>query len=170
MSDHTLPLATDFAAATEAQWRGLVEKVLKGGDFARRLVTSTADGVAVQPLYTRKDSVAIDVAARGPTRSGTPWDIRQLHVDHDPAAANAAILEDLAGGVTSIALQIAAPGWFGLDYHEAALERALRGVMLDVCPDRAVRWRIYAGCSRRSDGAVAQGSAHARAMPWRVQL
>ena len=134
MSDDVLPLATDFGAATEAQWRGLVDKVLKGGDFAKRLVTRTADGIAVQPLYTRKDAVLVDGAARGAPRAGAAWDIRQLHVEHDPAAANSAILDDLAGGVTSIALQIAAPGWFGLDYREAALERALRGVMLDVCP------------------------------------
>lgn len=134
MSDHVLPLATDFTTASDAQWRALVDKVLKGGDFAKRLITHTADGVAVQPLYAHKDGIAIDGAARGPTRPGAAWDIRQLHCEHDPASANAAILEDLAGGVTSIALQIAAPGWFGLDYREEALERALRDVMLDVCP------------------------------------
>ena len=134
MPDDVLPLGSDFAAASDAQWRGLVDKVLKGGDFAKRLVTRTADGIAIQPLYTRRDGAAVDGAARGAIRIGAAWDIRQLHVESDPAAANSAIRDDLAGGVTSITLQIAAPGWFGLDYREAALARALDGVLLDVCP------------------------------------
>jgi methylmalonyl-CoA mutase len=46
MTETALPLAADFPPATDAQWRGLVDKILKGGDFERRLVTRTADGVA----------------------------------------------------------------------------------------------------------------------------
>ena len=38
------------------------------------------------------------------------WDVRQRHVETDPKAANAAILEDLEGGGTSVLLQIQAPG------------------------------------------------------------
>ncbi len=134
MTDAVLSLNAGFAAASHAQWRALVDKVLKGADFDRRLVTKTADGVAVRPLYVRGDAAPFTDAARAANKSDANWDIRQLHVDHDPVSANTAILDDLAGGVTSIALQIAAPGWFGLDYREAALERALAGVMLDVCP------------------------------------
>src|SRR5690606_29637830 len=58
------------------------------------------------------------------------WDVRQRHAEPDPAAANAVILEDLRGGVTSVLLQILAPGQAGLNYGAAALERALREVPL----------------------------------------
>ena len=44
------------------------------------------------------------------------WDVRQRHAEPDPKAANAAILEDLAGGATSVLLQIQAPGQAGLSY------------------------------------------------------
>jgi methylmalonyl-CoA mutase len=141
MTSESQKLADLFPAATEADWRGLVDKILKGADFDRRLVTRTLDGLAIKPLYTRADArPEADAVTRGagaaPAAAATPagWDIRQLHADPDPAAANAAILDDLTGGATSLTLVIAAPGWFGLRAHEADLARALRGVMLDVCP------------------------------------
>ena len=51
MSDE-LTLAAEFPAATREQWLELVDKVLKGAPFDRKLVTTTADGIALQPLYT----------------------------------------------------------------------------------------------------------------------
>ncbi len=130
-------LADDFPVATEAEWRALVDKVLKGADFDRRLTSRTADGIRIAPLYTRKDRPAAAAHAPAVSRAAgeaTGWEARQLHADGDPAAANAAILEDLAGGVSSITLRIAAPGQFGLPYDNGSLPRALEGVLLDACP------------------------------------
>jgi methylmalonyl-CoA mutase len=132
MTDTITPFAADFPAASEAQWRGLVDKILKGSSFDKRLVTRTADGLAIKPLYTRAHAADVDGATRGHHRPA--WDIRQICAEAEPAAANAAILDDLKGGVTSTVLTIAAPGWSGLDYHEDALAQALDGVLLDVCP------------------------------------
>lgn len=135
MTDAPLPLTSAFAQATEAQWRALVDKVLKGADFDARLVRKTADGIGIRPLYTQADQSGPALGtARLSVAAASAWDVRQLHAAHDPATANAAILDDLAGGVTSIELQVGAPGWFGLDYREAALRQALKGVLLDVCP------------------------------------
>src|SRR5688572_23973532 len=125
-----------FQPATREQWLQLVDKVLKGGDFEKRLVSRTADGVRLAPLYTRADALAHAETAvpgrapftRGKTVESGSWDIRQRHAEPDPARANKAILEDLAGGVSSIELQIAAPGWFGLPYTGEALGQALEGV------------------------------------------
>ena len=50
-------LAGDFAAAKLDQWRAMVDKALKGADFDKRLVSKTADGLRVEPLYTRKDAL-----------------------------------------------------------------------------------------------------------------
>ena len=138
-----MPLAADFPRPTEEEWLRLVEKALKGGDFERRLVSRSADGLRIKPLYTRKDAMP----GRDELVPGVPpmlrgmhapvsaeWDIRQICADADPVAANTAILEDLAGGSTSVLLQIAAPGTTGLGYEQAVMARALDGVMLDVAP------------------------------------
>lgn len=141
MTDITV--ADDFKPASQEQWLKLVDKVLKGRDFEKRLVARSADGLRLAPLYARPDALAgTDTAVPGaaPFTRGTGrqrdqagWEIRQLHAEPDPAKANAAILEDLAGGVGAITLRIAAPGWAGLDYTEPAMDQALDGVMLSMC-------------------------------------
>ncbi len=142
MTDITV--ADQFEPASREHWLKLVDKVLKGGDFEKRLVARTQDGVRIAPLYTRSDALAgADMAAPGmePFTRGTGrprdqagWKIRQLHAEPDSALANAAILEDLTGGVAAVTLRIAAPGWSGLDYTQASVEQALDGVMLGMCP------------------------------------
>jgi len=138
-----LALMEGFSVPEQAQWLALVEKVLKGADFERRLVSRTADGLRIVPVYGRSDAPA-DLTDQQPgaahflrgTTAATispPWDIRQIHAEPDPAAANSAILADLEGGATSLKLQIAAPGWFGLAPDTATLGAALKDVMLDVC-------------------------------------
>ena len=131
MSD--LTLASEFAPATRDDWMALVAKVLKGGDFERRMVSTTADGIRIQPLYTRADVRAASPLLGRRQQDGW-WDVRQLHAEEDAKLANTAILDDLGGGVSSIALQIAAPGQSGLPYGEEALATALKDVRLDICP------------------------------------
>ena len=77
------------------------------------------------------------------------WDIRQEHAHPDPAVANAQILEDLDGGVTSIALRLDGAAMLGLDTDDthaaeltgrdgvslacvADVERLVQGVKLDI--------------------------------------
>ena len=125
-----LPLAAEFPAATREQWRKLVESVLKGAPFDKRLVAKTYDGLAVEPLYGRVAD-AQPATGRAP---GTPWSIVQ-RVDHpEPAAANAEALNDLENGATGLALVFAgAVGayGYGLPSTEEALARALADVHLD---------------------------------------
>jgi methylmalonyl-CoA mutase len=139
-----LALMEGFSVPEQAQWLALVERALKGADFERRLVSRTADNLRIVPVYGRSDApagLAGQQPGATPFQRGTtaatispPWDIRQIHAEPDAAVANAAILEDLAGGATSLKLQIAAPGWFGLAPDTATLGTALKGVLLDVCP------------------------------------
>ena len=124
-------LASDFPPASLDQWRHLIDKALKGANFDKRLVARTADGLRIEPVFTARPAGGVAVARPA---TGTGWDIRQIHAGTDPVAANAAILEDLAGGATSLTLQIGAPGWGGLPYHGADVARTLDGVLLDVCP------------------------------------
>lgn len=132
-----LSLAADFPAATDAQWLKLVDKVLAGADFDKKLVARTYDGLAIKPLYTRADWRADGDASglpggapytRGSRALGntaTGWDIRQAHDGGaDPARVNKSILEDLERGVTSILLRT----------DGKHLDRILAGVMLDLAP------------------------------------
>ena len=126
-------LVPEFEPPAREAWLALVAKVLKGGDFEKRLVARTADGIPVQPLYTRGDAI---VGAEPTGRTAYfpgGWDIRQRHAEPDAGAANAAILDDLAGGATSLVLQIKAPGQSGLSYAAEPLAVALKGVFLDGC-------------------------------------
>jgi methylmalonyl-CoA mutase len=132
MSAVDAPLVAEFAAPTEQAWLTLVEKVLKGAEFEKRLVSRTADGLLVQPLYTRQSAPERAAVGRTGWFPGG-WDVRQRHMEADPRAANAAILEDLAGGGTSVLLQIQAPGQEGLSYGAEALSEALKGVFLNAC-------------------------------------
>ncbi|MGE7414614.1 methylmalonyl-CoA mutase family protein [Methylobacterium tarhaniae] len=120
-------LAAAFPAATEAQWRALVDGVLKGADFEKRLVRRTPDGITIQPLYPPAE------AAPQPGRAAPGrWRVSQ-RVDHpDPAEANALALTDLDGGADALTLVVAgAPSarGFGLPGPQA-LAAALDGVML----------------------------------------
>src|SRR4051794_22151172 len=112
-----LPLAADFPAATREQWRALVDGVLKGADFEKKLVSRRYDGIRVEPLYDRAEDAAIEA-----TRSG-PWRVVQ-RVDHpDPAAANELALSDLAGGADGLALVFAgAPGARGFGITADSVE------------------------------------------------
>ncbi len=134
-------LASGFPAAKYDQWRAMVDKALKGADFDKRLVAKTADGLTINPLYARKDAlVAVEGAMPGMApftrgtkakRDGLGWDIRTFHSEADPKALNAAILDDLDGGVTSIAVHV---GDTALPATREAFAAALDGVLLDVCP------------------------------------
>ncbi|TGE01024.1 methylmalonyl-CoA mutase family protein [Methylobacterium nonmethylotrophicum] len=125
MDDTTLAAA--FPAATEAQWRALVDGVLKGADFEKRLVRRTPDGLTVAPLYPPAEASPQPGRAQ-PGR----WRVSQ-RVDHpDPAEANALALTDLEGGADALTLVMAgAPSarGFGLPGPQA-LAAALAGVML----------------------------------------
>jgi methylmalonyl-CoA mutase len=125
-----LAFATEFPAATREQWLKLVDAVLKGAPFDKRLIAKTYDGLAIQPLYTR-DAGAKPVAARAP---GAAWAVMQ-RVDHpDPAAANEQALHDLENGATGLTLVMAGSlnaNGYGLDGSPDTLARALDGVYLD---------------------------------------
>ncbi|MCJ2081286.1 methylmalonyl-CoA mutase subunit beta [Methylobacterium sp. J-090] len=122
------PLADLFPPATRERWIGLVEGVLKGGDFEKRLVSKTADGIRIEPLYEPAAPVA------QPMRAPGPWRIAQ-RVDHpETEPARALALADLEGGADALTLVFSgAPSarGYGLTAATAAdLDAALSSVML----------------------------------------
>ncbi len=125
-----LPLAAEFPQATREQWLKLVDGVLRGAPFEKKLVAKTYDGVPIEPLYPRA-AAAQTLPGRA---AGSPWQVLQ-RVDHpDPAAANAEALNDLAGGATGLALVFAGSVGsygYGLEASPTAIARTLDDVHLD---------------------------------------
>ncbi len=147
LQESDFSLAGDFEPTSHDQWLQLVDKVLGGAPFDKKLVSRTYDGIAIQPLYTREDWNAAEdptglpgaapftrgAKALGNTSAG--WDIRQVHTHPDPTKANAQILEDLERGVTSIVLKIDPSGVNGIAINSLAdMETVLKGVYLDLAP------------------------------------
>ncbi|MBN8975271.1 MAG: methylmalonyl-CoA mutase subunit beta [Rhizobiales bacterium] len=124
-----LKLAADFAPANYDNWRQLVDGVLKGAPF-EKLVGKTADGLRIEPIYSRAPGRA-PVIGRALT---APWQVMQRIDLADPANANKQALEDLANGASGLTLVFAgsnAAHGFGLPPTREALTRALEGVYLD---------------------------------------
>jgi methylmalonyl-CoA mutase len=136
-----------FPAFTQADWGRAAEAALKGASL-ETLVSKTADGVRIEPVYP---------PAEGPraTRQGGPWRII-ARLDHPSAdEANAQALDDLANGADG--LQIVSSGGlgaygFGLrGFDSATLHKAFDQVRFDAGakfeldlgpggPDQAVRF------------------------------
>lgn len=131
MTDVTLPLAAEFPAATEDDWRDAVRGVILKGRpdatddefaaaFVRQLVHITPDGIPIEPLYTAGPEP--DAATRG-ARTG-PWEIRQrvwAGVDGSSAVA------ELESGATGVLIEL--PG-----ASADTLDQTLTGVHLNLAP------------------------------------
>ncbi|MGL4438995.1 MAG: methylmalonyl-CoA mutase family protein [Bosea sp. (in: a-proteobacteria)] len=129
-------LTNPFPPADEVRWRAAVEKALKGADFDKKLVSRSADGIAIQPLYQRKPDAPLIAGAN----AGTRWRVSQ-RIDHpQPEQAAEIALADLAGGADSLGLIFhgsASARGFGLPTTDGAtLDAALAGVELDLIHTR----------------------------------
>lgn len=130
MDDAVIPLATGFEAAQREDWLKLVEKTLKGAGV-ETLVSHSADGLAVLPLYRAEDTPA----ATTPRPATTGWDLRVAVRAPGIDQANAEALEGLANGAASLLLSLDPSGEAGIAAgSEADLGRVLDGVMTDVAP------------------------------------
>ena len=128
-------LAEGFAEPTREQWRALAEKALKGGDFDKRLVARTADGVALGPLDTADDAPSPAPPLWPPRDAARPWEVRTVVAHPDPARANRQALEDLEGGAASVLLRLDPSGVDGIAVGGADdLRRVLDGVLTDLAP------------------------------------
>ncbi|MBX6329797.1 MAG: methylmalonyl-CoA mutase subunit beta [Pseudolabrys sp.] len=130
MTDAALSLAAEFPPTSYAEWRRLVEAALKGAAFDKRLVSTTYDGLRIEPLYPRAAG-ARPIAGRAP---GAAWTVMQ-RIDHpDPKAANRQAREDLENGATGLTLVFAdslnANG-YGLPATPQALAQVLDGIALE---------------------------------------
>ena len=153
-----LALGAAFAPAERAAWQALVARALGDRDFDATLVTRTYEGLDLQPLYDRADARVAGAETRndaGLTRGTAGWEIRQS-VDHpDPAAANQALLHELASGATAVTLVMdpagehaAGPGAAGIFLPDrTALATVLDGVYLQAARVALAPGPLFAGAA-----------------------
>jgi methylmalonyl-CoA mutase len=132
----TLPLASEFPAQTEADWRRLVEGVLKGASYEKKLVAISPEGLRRDPISPRR----VDAPMIAPSRGAEPWLTSTRVDDPDLARANATLLVELAEGANALSLVVSgnpAARGFGLpEASEAVFASVLAGVHIDLVPIR----------------------------------
>lgn len=143
-----------FSAPDLDRWAALARKALKEAPL-EGLTRRDADGLAVRPLYA-DDGTPPLVAARPVEAQSTPWDLRILIEEADAAQANAAVLEDLNNGATSVVLSEAAAS-------TSDIARVLEGVALELAPV-GLEAGIQGVQAARALAAAAKGSPRARLM------
>jgi methylmalonyl-CoA mutase len=108
----------DFPPVDYGAWRSVVEADLRGAPFEKKFTIHTYEGIDFQPLYGRKDFASEGdpqglpgfapfvrgVRAAGVARTGV--DLRQVIDASDVVAANQAVQVEVAGGATSVELQV----------------------------------------------------------------
>ena len=109
--------------AGEDAWRALVAKTLGDKPFDS-LTSSTAEGLAIAPLYAASTAPATFPAH--PFDAARPWDVRTISAQADPARVNAELLADLDGGAASIIVRGHASA--------GALAAALKDVIVELAP------------------------------------
>ncbi|UTW54104.1 methylmalonyl-CoA mutase family protein [Kordiimonas sp. SCSIO 12610] len=127
-----------FDAVSDSEWRDLVEKTLKGKPFDKVMKARSYDNIEIEALYT-PENVRSD--AQPNVRSGS-WHIDTGHWNPDAKATNAAILDDLERGATSITLKTQAGHFPGIKASEFAI--ALDGVFLNLAPVNLIPGEAFA--------------------------
>lgn len=131
MTDHLHPYLDAFPVPPHEAWRAAVERVLGSSEVDKRLVSRTADGIRIEPLYHAARSSARPLRAK-PGR----WRVA-ARLDHpEPSEACDLALGELENGADTLTISFAgahAARGYGLVADDvAALDAALDGVLLDL--------------------------------------
>ncbi|HEX5263841.1 MAG TPA: methylmalonyl-CoA mutase family protein [Phenylobacterium sp.] len=154
----TPALTADFIAASEADWRALVDKTLGETPFAT-LEKSTAEGLGIAPLYAPAHRPVAPARAVPADRA---WEVATFTAHPDASRANAEILADLRGGAAAATLRLDPSGKTGIAVGSAdGLGRALDQVILELAPV-ALDARFLGPQAADWLGAVAKASPSAR--------
>jgi methylmalonyl-CoA mutase len=152
----------EFPAATYEEWRKAAEESLKGAPFDKKLITSTPEGIKLQPIYSKENLDALSLPEswpglppflRGSSASGfqsKPWLIAQELSYGCVEKFHEAIKSDLLRGQTAVVLLPDVATRHGVDPDEAVCgevgqcglslatlddaSRALDGVDLQAAP------------------------------------
>jgi len=138
-----------FGQSDHKAWLKLVERALKGKDFQETLVSQTDDGIAIEPLYERRQ-VGIRLSRQ---RDDLPWTRTQRMDDPDPSRALVQLGDDLANGASGISFvskTSASAYGTGIDAQVPGLADALVAT-----PHKALTLRLDGFASRSIDALIA---------------
>lgn len=131
--------ANVFDAVTREDWLKVVDRALKGADFAKTLVSASDDDIAIEPLYQRR-AAAMSLHRRRPM---SPWVVSQRMDDPDLERGLAQLGDDLANGATGINLVFAkAAASYGLGLGSSVDIRGLADRMAAALSGRSTSLRI----------------------------
>ncbi len=135
------PSRSDGPSATREAWlravRGVILKANPNATdeefdeaFARQLVSTTEDGLQIQPLFDSSQSIDVGLPGFAPFVRSThvapaPWEVRQRVW---PTIEGSTAVGELESGATGVLLELPA------DVDAAEMERLLAGVYLELAP------------------------------------
>lgn len=137
MTDRTL--LAEFEPTTPEQWREAAEALLKGAPFDKIMLTKTAEGITLQPIYRQPDPADLPhldhmpgdgSLVRGTHAAGYhahSWAVAQELVSPLYDEFNAALKNDLRSGQTAVHLLFDKATRLGLDPDEATIGDVGRG-------------------------------------------
>ncbi|HEY1503775.1 MAG TPA: methylmalonyl-CoA mutase [Stellaceae bacterium] len=140
----------DFPQKTFADWAALAAKEL-GGKSAEGLAWTTAEGIAVKPLYTAADLAEIETQSlpgfppftrgvRATMYAGRPWTLRQYAGFSTAEESNAFYRENLRQGQhgLSIAFDLATHRGYDSDHPRVVGDVGKAGVAIDSVEDMKI--------------------------------
>jgi methylmalonyl-CoA mutase len=141
----------DPSAATPEKWQEVARQQMKGRD-PESLVTETAEGISVKPLYTAEDTRELPYTdtmpglspyIRGPQATmyaGRPWTIRQYAGFSTAEESNAFYRQALAAGGQgiSVAFDLATHRGYDSDHPRVAGDVGKAGVAIDSVEDMKI--------------------------------
>jgi len=134
MNDKSRKLLSEFPPVSKKDWKDLIIKDLKGGDYNKKMLWKTPEGIEIDPFFTSEDLEKIQYInaapasfpyVRGNKEKDNAWEICQRIVVSDMPEANAKAKEFIAGGVTGIE--------FNLQFHceQEDMNQLLEGIQLE---------------------------------------
>jgi len=136
MTNH-VNFTEEFSPPSYDEWRGEVDKALKGAPFDKKMTNKTYEGITLQPVYTRQDwpqqgdpsgFPGAMPFTRGQSASGNrvaDWQVRQVVSYPEPKDANEIILRDLQRGVSALTLRFDQAARNGFDADSSGAEGAV---------------------------------------------
>jgi methylmalonyl-CoA mutase len=131
MENQKEKLFDQFPAVTTEAWEALIQKDLKGADYAKKLLWQTNEGFVVKPYYRSEDLNTIQWLkslpgsypyVRGNQTAGNVWLVRQEIKADDIAEANQKALEVLMKGVDSLGFELGNRKDFTIETLDALLK------------------------------------------------